>query len=260
MLGAHHAGTGAAVWVAATAANPIIPALGLAPLAPEQVAIGGLVAAGAALLPDADHPSATIAYSFPGAKLVTGAVGAAAGGHRHGTHSLVAAIGVVILAWWLTAFSGWVNAEHLSTYVVACGAVAVATFAWATKVLKIVRSWLMAWVTGLALSAFVTLVVPSVWAALPAAIATGWVVHLAGDILTTGGLPLTWPFSVKPPKAWTNLPILSNVWTRGGYFALPILGNTGSWRELALATPLTLYAMYGMAVSALAILPFFPFR
>lgn len=261
MLGVHHAGTGAAAWVAVTATSPLVPALGIAPMPPEAVALGGLVAAGAALLPDADHPSATIAYSIPGAgKLVTSAVGAASGGHRHGTHSGISAVLVFVLAWWLTAVSGLVNDSYLSTYVVASGIAAMALLAFATKVLRIVRSWAMAWLIGAIIAAFVTLVLPAQWAWLPWAVAIGWVVHMAGDFLTTGGLPLLWPLKVKPPKAWAKTPLLGNIWTAGGYFALPVLGNTGSWREMFLAVPLTLYGLYGMVVSALSLLPFFPIR
>lgn len=260
MLGAHHAGTGAAVWVALTAVNPIIPATGLAPMEPTAVAIGGIVAAGAALLPDADHPSATIAYSIPGVgKAATSLVGGVSGGHRHGTHSGLSAVVVVALAAWLTGFSGLVDTSYLSTYVVVSAVIAVALITFAVKVLRIARSWGVSWLIGLIGSALITFLIPHQWAWLPWAIAVGWVVHMAGDFLTTGGLPLLWPAKVSPPKWWSG-PILDAIWSKGGYFALPILGNTGSWREMALATPLTLYAIYGIIVSALATLPFLPWR
>lgn len=260
MLGVHHAGTGAAVWVAATAVSPLIPALGIMPLSPLSVAIGGLVAAGAALLPDADHPNATIAYSVPGVgKLVTGAVGAASGGHRHGTHSGLSGIVIFLIAWWITSISGWVNSDYLSTYVVVSGIAAAALLAFAFKVLKIIRSWGVSWLAGLLSAAAITFLLPAQWAWLPWAVAIGWVTHMAGDFLTTGGLPLLWPFKVKPPKAWSNTPLLGNLWTAGGYFAFPILGNTGSWRETMLAVPLTLYGFWGIVISALSLLPFVPF-
>lgn len=256
MLGVHHAGTGAAAWVAVTAAHPLIPSLSVMPLPAAAVALGGIVTAGAALAPDADHPSATISYSIPGiGKAVTSAIGAASGGHRHGTHSGLSAIVVLLAAWWITGYSGLVNADYLSAYVVLCGLIAAAFLTFAVKVLKVVRSWGVAWVTGIGLSALVTFVYPDMWAWLPWSVAVGWVTHLAGDFLTTGGLPLTWPWKARAPKAFKGVPVLGNVWTQGGYFALPILGNTGSVRETLLAVPLTLYGAYGIFVSALALTP-----
>ena len=63
MMGGHHAASGAAAWVALTASTPI--ALGLYPVSEVGIMTGALVCAGAALLPDADHHSGTIAHSLP---------------------------------------------------------------------------------------------------------------------------------------------------------------------------------------------------
>jgi len=274
MMGAHHAGTGAAAWVALTATSPVIatlkdvpllgtvplhliPALSITPLGPAAVAIGAIVAAGAALLPDADHPNATIAYSIPGVgKAVTGMVGAAAGGHRHGTHSGISAIIVFLLAYCFTAIPGIVTTDPMSPYVLICGLIAAAMLCFATKVLKIVRTWGMAWLVGITSSAAITFFAPEQWAWLPWAIAVGWVVHMAGDFLTVGGLPITWPKNIKPPKWVSSVPVLKNIWMKNGYWALPILGLTGSWRETMLATPLTMYGLYGAGASAILLLPF----
>lgn len=271
-MGAHHAGTGAAAWVAVTATSPIvtelavagatipvhlIPSFGLMPLDPAAVAIGGLVAAGAALLPDADHHNATIAYSIPGVgKAVTAAVGAAAGGHRHGTHSGLSAVIVFLLAWLITGVFGLADTTHGSPYVIICGIIAAAMLCFALKVLKIVRTWGMAWLVGIVSSAAITFLLPEQWAWLPWAIAIGWVTHMAGDFLTVGGLPLTWPKNIKPPQGVTATPVLNRMWMKNGYWSLPILGLTGSVRETMLAVPLTLYGLYGIAASAFLLLPF----
>lgn len=273
MMGAHHAGTGAAAWVALTATSPIvtklniagasigiplIPAFSAMPMEPAAVAIGGLVAAGAALLPDADHHNATIAYSIPGVgKAVATAVGAAAGGHRHGTHSGLSAIIVILLAAALTTIPGIVTAEAGSPYVIICGIIAAAMLCFAVKVLKIVRSWGVAWLVGIASSAAITFLLPEQWSWLPWAIAVGWVTHMAGDFLTVGGLPLTWPKNFKPPVAITAMPVLRKIWMKNGYWSFPILGLTGSWRESMLAVPLTMYGLYGIVMSAFLLLPFF---
>ena len=256
MMGAHHAACGAAAWVALTATSHLIPALGWMPQQAGAVALGAIVCAGAALLPDADHPSATIAHSVPVVgKVVTTAIAGAAGGHRHGTHSGISAIAVTALAV-LFAVLGWADTSRGSVYIIGAGIVAAILLAFATKVLKIVRSWGVAWLSGIAIAGLVTWLVPSQWAWLPAAVAVGWVVHMMGDFLTTGGLPLAWPLKPKPPQSWADTPILGRLWTRGGYFALPILGNAGSWREWLLAIPIWGYALYGMAVSTASILPF----
>ncbi len=92
VMGINHATSGAAVWLAATAT---LPALGtdLFPLEATGVLAGTLVCAGAALLPDADHHSGTIAHSVPVlGKLITRAVAEESGGHRHGAHTLLAAV------------------------------------------------------------------------------------------------------------------------------------------------------------------------
>lgn len=256
MMGAHHAACGAAAWVTLSATSHLIPSLGWMPQAPGAVALGAIVCAGAALLPDADHPSATIAHSVPIAgKIVTSAIASAAGGHRHGTHSGISALAVTALALLFTLL-GWADTSRGSAYIVGAGIVAAILLAFATKVLKIVRSWGVAWASGAAIAGPVTWFAPTQWAWLPAAIAIGWVVHMAGDFLTTGGLPLFWPLKPKPPKSWADAPILGRLWTRGGYFALPILGNAGSWREWLLVIPIWGYALYGIGLSCVMLLPF----
>lgn len=118
----------------------LVPAFAVMPMDPAAVTIGGLVAAGAALLPDADHHNATIAYSIPGVdKAVTAAIGQAAGGHRHGTHSGLSAIAVLLLAWVLTAVPDIVSAEPFHPYVLVSGVIAAAMLCFAVKVLRIVR-------------------------------------------------------------------------------------------------------------------------
>src|SRR5699024_3556816 len=79
MMGHGHATMGAAGWIARTGTTA---GLGLLHMEPAQIAAGALITAGAALLPDADHHSGTIAYSLPPLSgLITRAVGQASGGH-----------------------------------------------------------------------------------------------------------------------------------------------------------------------------------
>lgn len=256
MMGTHHAITGAAAWVAVTSTAAQLPAFGWFPLEPAGVALGAIICAGAALLPDADHHNATIAHSLPGVgQAATALVGAASGGHRHGTHSGLSAVIVLALAIFLggTELLGgpWGTPAN-----VAAGVAAAALLAFSLKVLKVIRNWAFAWVAGAAIAALISWAAPEQWAWLPMCIAIGWIVHLAGDFLTVGGLPLLWPLNPKAPKAVQDMPVVSSLWSRGGYFALPVLGTTGSWREWLLMVPTGLYALAGIGLALLQLLPF----
>jgi membrane-bound metal-dependent hydrolase YbcI (DUF457 family) len=82
MLGRTHALSGAVVGAAV--------GLTATHLTPGPLAVGVVLTAGAAVLPDIDHPDATCARSFG---FITQAfawvIEHVSGGHRHGTHSLV---------------------------------------------------------------------------------------------------------------------------------------------------------------------------
>ncbi|MGX5695303.1 metal-dependent hydrolase [Agromyces soli] len=254
MMGSHHAASGAAAWVAVSSTAVAFPALGWYPLDPAGVLLGAVVCAGAALLPDADHHDATIAHALPGVgAAATAVVSAASGGHRNGTHSGLSAVVVLALAWFV-ADRGWLGAAWGDPANLVAGAAAGTLLAFAVKVLGLVRSWLLAWPLGLLAGLLVSWLAPAQWAWLPMCIAVGWIVHLAGDFLTVGGLPLFWPLSPGSPRWFRRIPLLGGTWSRGGYFALPVLGTTGSWREWLLMVPLSLYALGGMGVAVWALL------
>jgi hypothetical protein len=66
---------------------------------PATLLLAGLTA-GAAVLPDADHPSSTLARSFGFlTRAFAWTVGRVSGGHRHGTHSLAGIAVFTGLAW-----------------------------------------------------------------------------------------------------------------------------------------------------------------
>lgn len=250
MMGGHHAACGAAAWVAITATAPAFPSLHLMPLTPGEVVLGALLTAGAALLPDADHPQATAAHSAGVvSKAATSLVGAVSGGHRHGTHAPIVAIAVCVLSWFAW-HNAWIDATRFSVSWWVCAAVIAVLSAFALKVLKIIRSWMLSWLIGVAIAAAVCLLWPSFLSLLPAIVSVGIIAHLLGDILTTGGLPMFWPFKIPGPPF-----VPDAIWGKNGYVALPILGNAGSWREWLLLVPISAYALWGVGVSTMGLLP-----
>lgn len=68
--------------------------------APAMYALGATVTMAAGIAPDIDHPDATVAHAFGvvGKAVATG-VNKVSGGHRHGTHTIWAAIACGALAW-----------------------------------------------------------------------------------------------------------------------------------------------------------------
>ena len=248
MMGASHAVSGAAAWVALTSTAPI--ALGAHPLPPQGVIIGALVTAGAALLPDADHHSATIARS--GGFLtrgLAGAAGAASGGHRHGLHTAIAAVGAALLTGLADRLTATV--PLLGTIPLGSALVLLALVAFANKALDLGRSGVVnLWLGAAAVTVAVLAWAPEQLEWLPQAVLVGFLVHLVGDLLTTGGLPLLWPFLVRPPRRLRKAPVVRRVWLPNGYVALPVLGRTGSAQEQALTAVLSLYAGALLVVAA----------
>ncbi len=270
MMGAHHASCGAAAWVAVTTAFevglgpldgalPILPdsvtiGLGLLDVSPVGVITGALVTAGAALLPDADHHSATIAHSLPPISniLCTG-IGKISGGHRHGTHSLIGIIAFVAIACiaglWTT------ETESFGTVYPGAGVLTVLLVSFAAKALKIIPDGMRKspWAVGLSAGAFVTAFAPEEQFWFPLAIGLGVVVHIAGDMMTTGGCNLIYPIAIKPPRLVASLPVVKWMWKKNGHFSVPVLGNAGSTREWCLLVPISLYALGGVGWSIMKI-------
>lgn len=247
VMGVNHATSGAAVWFAATAA---LPSFGTDayPLSPAGILSGAVVCAGAALLPDADQHSSTIANSVPVVgKLVTRGIADASGGHRHGFHTVLAGALVTLLA----VLVGRVTAAVPALGVVPVGP-AIATIGlicFAVKARELVRSWSAAWAVGILAAAAVVVFAPDNPTWFPIAVGLGFLTHLAGDLLTVEGVPSpTWPVQIPPPKAWTRIPGLNAIWKRNGYLAVPVLGHAGSWRETALGALLGLYCIYAVVV------------
>lgn len=260
-MGGHHAITGAAAWLALTAALPAVQLPGglAVPMSsglyaqPAQIVLLGLpVIAGAALLADADHHSATIAHSMPFGSVITGAIEHAAGGHRKGTHTLWAVAIVGVFAWMLQ-FLTWNTHGPLGVVAIGAGIATMALTAFATKSIKAVffiNTWPKAWIAGALVGTTIAVLArgDQVW--LPVAITVGFAVHLVGDALTEGGIAPLYPLLPKPPQWWQNIPVIRACWQPNGYMGAPVLGITGSAREWLLASVITIYVLYGVLTTA----------
>ena len=263
MMGAHHAACGAAAWVAVTTqlhlsfgvlptVVPFLPdaitlGLQLLDVSPIGVVTGALVTAGAALLPDADHHNATIAHSLPPlSNAVCAGVGAISGGHRHGTHSILGVVAFIAMAW--VAGLWTLETERFGTIYPGAGLLAVLLVSFAAKALKIIPDTMrkFPWAVGLAAGTFITAFAPEEQFWFPAAVGLGVVVHIIGDMLTTGGCNLLHPYAIKPLKAISAIPLVNWMWKKNGYLAVPVLGNAGSIREWCLLVPVSLYAIGGV--------------
>jgi membrane-bound metal-dependent hydrolase YbcI (DUF457 family) len=125
----------------------------------------------------------------------------------------------------------------------------------AAKALKLFPKygWISNWVFALTMAGLVTWFAPHQWTWLPVSMLTGVLVHIVGDMITTGGVPLLWPIVVKPPKVLRKLPLLRNVWRSNGAFSIPLLGRAGSRREWFVLIPVSAYAIIGMFGALLAL-------
>lgn len=183
MNGRTHALSGAVAYLAA--APLLIPT---AP--PEVAAVGAVMAAGAALLPDLDHPDATAARAYgPITWVLARAVCAVSGGHRGATHSLLG----IAVAGGLAAAVSYAGGWPLTVAVWLCVGLAVRALRGRTRrggmasglvsaAACAVPAWWLVHGSGWVVAA------PTGWA-----LAVGYAAHIAGDALTEHGVPLGWP-------------------------------------------------------------------
>lgn len=184
-MGRTHATSGA---VAFLAVFPLLHQAGL-DLTPLTVPVGALAAAGAATLPDLDHPQATVSRSWgPATTGLARVVAWCTGGHRGGTHSLVAVAALSIGAAAVDLTGGLLRGVALA-FLFALATAAVQ--------LRLARPFLH---TVICVGGAVVLVTVSAQhsvtpGVLPFAVGVGSAAHLVGDMLTKEGVPLLWPVS-----------------------------------------------------------------
>lgn len=229
MMGHSHAISGAAIYVAITLPNPL--GFGALDQAPHAILFGALMAAGAALLPDWDHPQATISHALPPlSNLAAHGISTISGGHRRGTHTLLG----LTIATALTFALGFLTLT-INNHPTALGAGILTCFlaTLAAKALHLFprNGYLTNWALGLSAGTLVATTTTFTPGALVLPVAIGYTAHLAGDAITTGRIKPLLPFSSIE-------------------FGIPILGNTGSWREHLLTTALSLYTLAGIYSAA----------
>lgn len=279
MMGPSHAACGAAAWVALTAdytvhmADVSLPiGFGILPVGDMGVVTGALICAGAALLPDIDHPSGTVARSLPPfSRWLARGVSRASGGHRRGTHSLIGIAVFMTLAWlsqviavplgdalrWAgsqvdgagTGAAASSTAQVLPGEVWPLAAVmSVLLIAFAVKVLAFIPDRLSHanWIVGAGLGAVVATHPPQHQWWFVIAVGLGCAVHILGDMVTTQGVHLLWPLT--PPS-----PLPRRMYRRRSFLSFPILGNAGSGREVAVIVPVSLYALAGLVCALAAV-------
>lgn len=180
------------------------PVLSLAghDLSAAEIAAGTVVCAGAAMLPDLDHPHATCAQSLgPVTKVLARVTSKLFGGHRNGTHSLLfAALATVGFAVLLNISSGpWVALAICFFF----SSLVVRTLTEASGAVSAAISVFLA-------ATLITVAPDQDWIFL--SIGLGCLLHDLGDILTPEGVPPLWPVSKTRVR-------------------FPIIGHTGDWRE-----------------------------
>lgn len=195
MLGRNHAVSAAAGWAAA---GPVFPLVGLEPATdPLLYAASIALAGGAGVIPDLDHPDARPAAAFGlVSRLVARLTAKAAGGHRKLTHSVPFAIGLgtAVFAAGLLPFGNWVSGVLVWGMTVFSGSLLGPSLGFRPSPVLLMASGAAA---GWAVAVIeVPLTVGIRWA-LPFIIGGGCLLHILGDWLTKGGVPLLLPFSKK---------------------------------------------------------------
>jgi len=211
-MGRSHLLLGAAGYLVAESAAP---GLGMHTAGAAELAAGTLVASGSAMLPDLDHPQATMARSLgPVTWFLSRAVHTLAGGHRKGTHT--------VWAWALITFLVWqmLQGTH-SPWVV----LILCIFS-ASLFLRVLTEadGLICFLLAAVLGGAATLAAGHSHSWLLVAVSLGYALHMLGDIVTTEGIPLFFPI--------------------GPNFAFPIIGSCDHWREKATGAACGLIAFY----------------
>lgn len=249
MMGPTHAMSGAALWF--ITAPTVVAATGNS-LTPAQILVGGAICAGAAIVPDIDQPSSTVARSFgPLTWVLSKAVNAVSAGwynltrtsrepfrtdgHRTLTHSLLGCVGFSAGVAALCGWGGKWAALGLLFFLLGL-AIRGLMGDWAKR-----QGWIITTVVaaGAAYAAGQVLPQESYWW-LSLAVFMGTVFHsIPGDWCTKDGIPFVAPIPWRG-KAWWEFapPSFLRIRAGGGIeygFWMPVftlLAALGVWATL----------------------------
>jgi membrane-bound metal-dependent hydrolase YbcI (DUF457 family) len=245
MLGVNHALSGAALGLAVAGFGPAV--LGAAPTAGSVLTFAG-VTAGAALLPDLDHPSSLATRRFSAASWLASRLvrpvsalvysltrsdrDVGTGKHRGLTHTV---LGAVVLGAAVNVASAAVGTPVLVGTLFVCLALAIKgldaivpgppSLVIAAGLTVAVEKYLPGGTTGTA-----------GW--LGVAVTLGMLVHMVGDALTESGAPLLWPVRIKE-RRWYPVGNLR-----------PLRFRTGGPAEVWLVAPVLTVAVFVLAAIA----------
>lgn len=236
MLGYSHAMSGAVAWLAI--APTATELLGMAPLNEYELIAGTIATAGAALIPDLDHPQATIAHTFGFvSKAISKVTALLAGGHRQGTHSLIFVAGFALFSYFVGLGLNLVD----STLPPLIMMFLLASFAF--RGLNIVPPKTSSSFKGIivlleaaglvALLHFLNQNSTLSWDWLWLAAGLGAFVHLLGDAITPEGVPFFYPLRSR--------------------FSIPIIAHTGNIMERVIISPLLTFALVYLVFATLIV-------
>ncbi|GGK24693.1 membrane protein [Pilimelia terevasa] len=241
-MGRSHALSGVVVWLAGCAVvERVGPDLGW-----RSLAVGALVAGGAALAPDLDHPGSTAARVLgPVTRWAARGVDAVAvrvrdrtcaccarrgGGHRTLTHTALFAVALGALA----ALAGWAGPFGAAAVVYLSAALAMHGL-----LRRRTRGPFGGHAVGLLAAAATVGAAPGGswwWLGLP--VFVGCLTHTLGDSLTVYGTPLLWPLRVRGCR-WALLGTPRRLRFRTGgtgeRVAVAVIGAAGVLAAWALA-------------------------
>lgn len=226
VLGHSHSTSGALAWSAAAAWVPA--AVWPGHLGTKEILLGTFVAAGAALLPDLDHPNGTIAHFLgPASHALCRLISWVSGGHRHATHSFLFVAAVTVGTWAGEHYVGkWFTL--VLTYILLSLAIRALHLCPSGKG---VQSWGVIALLALGGTFLMDRWIGADPTWLPIAVGLGALTHLAGDCLTDRGCPLLWPIQAR--------------------VGVPLIQHTGEKLETVVLTPLMALATVGVLYLAM---------
>ena len=193
MMGHSHALSGVVGWMAVV---PLVQgkeffALSF-DLGPGEIVAGSLVCAGAALLPDLDHKSATVTKTYGKVtEVLSDIMNWAFGGHRMGTHSFFFAalmgVTVTLLALW--------SELAVQVFVFLLIGIALQGLGFGLDKNRAASGIINALGTAAITLGLYAAGLDYTWLGL--AVAFGVILHFFGDMVTKMGVPMFWPFWKK---------------------------------------------------------------